>query len=145
MRVPIVTVAVCNGSEDTIEMLSAALTLRGYRAVGAVVTAIKRGRLNLEEFLARENPQVVVWDISLPYEENWLGFQSLRAQLVRGQRGVVLTTTHKANLDRLVATDTGAIEVVGKPYDINLICDAVQRALPGGSAVTSERTGVSID
>jgi hypothetical protein len=41
----------------------------------------------------------------------------------------VLTTTNKRQLDSLVGQETGAIEVVGKPYDLEAIVDAVTRGL----------------
>jgi len=33
----------------------------------------------------------------------------------------VLTTTHKQHLDALAGLDTGAIEIIGKPYDLGVI------------------------
>lgn len=40
---------------------------------------------------------------------------------------IVLTTMNKQQLDSLVGCDTGAIEIVGKPYDLTAIADAVER------------------
>ena len=42
---------------------------------------------------------------------------------------IVLTTTNKTHLDSLVGRDSGAIEIVGKPYDMQSIADAVARGL----------------
>ena len=55
-------------------------------------------------------------------------------QLIRELRPLlhctlVLTTTHKEHLDALAGQDTGAFEVVGKPYDIETIADAVVQGL----------------
>ena len=134
MAEPMHTVAICNSSDDTIEVLSAVLTLRGYRCVSAHVTDIKRGTLDFAAFLAREDPRVIVWDIALPYDRNWEFFEGLRASDAFEGRGIVLTTTHKANLEKAIGRDSGAIEILLKPYDIAVICDAVQQAVssPGG-------------
>ena len=44
-----------------------------------------------------------------------------------------MTTTHKANLENLVGP-TEAIEIVGKPYDLQQIVDAVKRAVERGQS-----------
>ena len=136
------TVAVINSSDDTIEVLCAVLTLRGFRCVSAHVTDIKRGRLDFAAFLAREEPRAIVWDIALPYDRNWEFFESLRVSGAFDNRGIVLTTTHKANLEKIIGHDSGAIEILLKPYDIAMICEAVEQAVgapvvdwPGGAQV----------
>ncbi len=44
-------------------------------------------------------------------------------------RGLVLTTTNKDRLDEVVGHDSHAIEVVGKPYDVQQIMTAITAAL----------------
>ncbi len=44
-------------------------------------------------------------------------------------RGPVLTTTNKARLDEVVKHDSLAIEVIGKPYDLQQIRGAIIAAL----------------
>jgi hypothetical protein len=38
------------------------------------------------------------------------------------------------HLDKLAGHDTGAIEILGKPYDLDMVVKAVQKALPPGAA-----------
>ena len=140
MAEPMHTVAVCNSSDDTIEVLCAVLTLRGYRCVSAHVTDIKRGTIDFAAFLTCEDPRVIVWDIALPYDRNWEFFQSLRSSGTFDGRGIVLTTTHKANLEKVIGHESGAIEVLLKPYDVSVICDAVQQAAGSAPAEPSDRT-----
>lgn len=42
---------------------------------------------------------------------------------------MVLTTTHKQHLDTLAGQDTGAFEIIGKPYDFAEIVSAVAQGL----------------
>lgn len=50
---------------------------------------------------------------------------------------IVLTTTHLQHLNGLVGQDTGALELVGKPYDLEATLTATPRRL-------SERDGQAI-
>jgi len=71
---------------------------------------------------------VIVYDIAPPYEENWQFLQLVKdAQQAQG-RQFVLTTTNKAVLERLVG-QTDAIEIIGKPFDLDEIVTAVKKKL----------------
>jgi len=123
-------VAVFNASQDTVDMICAELTGHGYRCVPGHVTDVKQGETDFIAFIEQENPQVIVWDISPPYDKNWAFFQLIRSSTALRGRGMVLTTTHKTHLDQLAGENTGALEIIGKPYDLNLISQAVGRAMP---------------
>ena len=58
-------------------------------------------------------------------------------KLVRSSQPVqtcrfVLTTTNKPALDKLVGA-TEAIEIIGKPYDLERVVEAVRTALDGAA------------
>jgi CheY-like chemotaxis protein len=123
------TVAVFNASDDTVEMIKVLLSERGYRAISGEVDHVKSGELNFVQFMETHKPDAIVWDIAPPYDRNWNFFQLLRTAGPLAHCPVVLTTTHKEHLDSLAGQDTGAIEIVGKPYDLQVIADAVARAI----------------
>jgi DNA-binding response OmpR family regulator len=125
------TVMVFNASDDTVEMLRALLTQQGYRAIDGEVDQIKSGDANLIELVEKYQPDAIIWDIAPPYDKNWNFFQLVRAARPLEHCAIVLTTTHKQHLDSLIGRDSGAIEIVGKPYDLQIIVDAVVRGIEG--------------
>jgi hypothetical protein len=54
-----------------------------------------------------------------------------RLDVMQG-RTVVVTTTHKQNLEKLVGPTDG-LEIIGKPYDVQQVVTAVERAVNGGA------------
>ena len=130
------TIAVINSNEDTTEMLRACLQNSGFSSVViGHVTEIKRGQLDFLKFIETYDPDVFVWDISIPYEENWRFVQLMMSSDRMHGRRVVLTTTNKRALEALVG-HTETIEIIGKPYDLEQVVRAVRKA--AGVAPQSE-------
>src|SRR5262245_42806649 len=67
----VTSIAILNSSQDTIEVLRMALVGEGFGVVSAHVSSVKSGELDLLEFAERHTPDVFIYDIALPYEENW--------------------------------------------------------------------------
>jgi CheY-like chemotaxis protein len=129
-------VAVINSNEDTVEMLRACLQQNGFTAVATGhVPGIRNGRTDFLKFIEEHNPAVIVYDVSIPYEENWRFLHLLMSSEAMKGRKVVVTTTNKRVLEQLVGEKTDAHEIVGKPYDLQAIVDTVRRA--AGRAPTS--------
>jgi DNA-binding NtrC family response regulator len=127
----VATVAVINSNADTVEMLRLALQQRGLDSVTAHIEDIKRGALDFPRFLKEHDPRVLIYDISPPYDQNWTFLGMLRTIDAMRDRAVIVTTTHKGNLEKLVGP-TDAIEIVGKPYDLEQILLAVEHAIVAG-------------
>jgi DNA-binding response OmpR family regulator len=129
-RVSNQVVALFNASDDTVEMVQKMLNASGLSClVGCHFADLKNGRIDFSSYLARHDPRVVIFDISPPYTENWAFFQTLRDTIAMEGRGLVVTTTNKKRLDEVVGTDSAAFEIVGKPYDLNQIRNAIELAL----------------
>jgi len=123
-------VALFNASDDTVEMVQRMLDASGYHClVGCHFADLKKGRIDFARYLDLHAPEVVIFDISPPYKENWHFFKGLRDGAAMQGRGLVLTTTNKDRLDEAVGANSEAFEIVGKPYDLDEIKFAIQAAL----------------
>jgi DNA-binding response OmpR family regulator len=124
------TVALFNASDDTVEMVQRMLDASGVHClVNCRFADLRKGVIDFAQYLCEHDPHVVIIDISPPYEQNWAFFRTLRDDYAMLGRGLVLTTTNKNRLDEGVGHDSLAIEVVGKPYDLQQVMTAITGAL----------------
>jgi DNA-binding response OmpR family regulator len=123
-------VALFNASDDTVEMVQRMLAAAGIHClVNCRFADLRKGVVDFAGYLHEHNPDVVIFDISPPYQQNWAFFRTFRDDAAMRERGLVLTTTNKDRLDEVVGQDSHAIEVVGKPYDLDQIMTAIAAAL----------------
>ena len=122
-------VAVVNSNEDTVEMLRVCLTEAGFTSVvEGHVRDFKTGAADFTEYLRRYDPALLVYDVSIPYEQNWNFLRLVLDSASMRGRKIIVTTTNKKRLEELVGP-TDALEIVGKPYDLEQIVTAVKSAL----------------
>jgi DNA-binding response OmpR family regulator len=121
-------VALFNASDDTIDMVQKLLTDAGNEQtlIWCHFADLKKGIVNFSKYMDRHNPEVVIFDISPPYDENWTYFKEMRDAETMNGRGIVLTTTNKNRLDEVLGEDSGALEVVGRPKDLQEIDAAIK-------------------
>ena len=123
------SVLILNSSQDTIDVLKVALEQQGFVVAWAHVAAVKSGEADLLALVDQHSPDVIIYDIALPYEENWTFLRLLQtSDALKGIRWV-LTTTHRKRLMELVGEVGDVHEIVGKPYDLKQIVDAVKGSL----------------
>ena len=121
-------IAVFNSSDDTVEMLRTALEADGLHTVSGHIGELKKGELDFVAFVEHHRPAVIVYDISLPYDTNWNFLKLVRSSLPAQSCRFILTTTNKPALDKVVG-ETEALEIIGKPYDLDRVVAAVRAAL----------------
>jgi DNA-binding response OmpR family regulator len=134
-------VALFNASDDTVEMVQRMLDASGFNClVGCHFSDLRKGGIDFARYLGQHEPEVVIFDISPPYAENWEFFKTLRDGKAMEGRGLVVTTTNKDRLDETAGKDSEAFEIVGKPYDLDQIKVAIHAALKRASEVKPQRS-----
>ena len=122
-------VVVFNASEDTVDLLTTFFGALGLDAAGETWPA--RDPLSLEivqDFVRRHHPDVIVFDVSFPYDHNWTRYCEFRQADGVRDIPIVLTTTNKRALHDIIGA-TEALEIIGKPYDLDELAMAVKRVL----------------
>jgi DNA-binding NarL/FixJ family response regulator len=122
-------VAILNSNDDTVEMLRVMLESEGMVAVSAHVSDMRRGHLDFAGFIAEHDPEVIIYDVVPPYDRSWLFFTHLRAMPTMANRRFVLTSTNPQRVLQVATPEQPVHEIIGKPYDVQIIVDAVKKAL----------------
>jgi hypothetical protein len=122
-------VAILNSNDDTVEMLRAMLEIEGMVAVTAHVSDLRRGQFDFAGFLSEHDPRVIIFDIPPPYDRSWLFLQHLRALPSMKGRKFVLTSTNPQRVQQIASPEEPVYEIIGKPYDLQVIIDAVRKGL----------------
>ena len=68
-------IAIINTSEETLQLLQELMMDAGFASVSAYVPEFKRGERDIGAFFREYQPQAVLYDIAIPYIENWKFFQ----------------------------------------------------------------------
>jgi DNA-binding NtrC family response regulator len=118
-------IAVLNSSTDLVNVLKTALEDDGFPTVTLVSTTAD-GAAGPLAFLRRHHPAVAVYSVSPPYREGWEILQEIRQ---RWQGGAYVITTTNLGALRTWVGPADAIELIGKPYDLEEITQALRRVL----------------
>jgi hypothetical protein len=130
-------VALFNASDDTIDMVQSLLTKSGgdQTLIWCHFADLKKGIVDFGKYIDKHNPEVVIFDLSPPYDENWHFFKTMRDAKAMDGRGIVLTTTNKNRLDEVLGEDSHALEVVGRAKDLQQIDAAIKAETRKAAAV----------
>jgi DNA-binding response OmpR family regulator len=121
-------IAVFNTSEDTTDMLRHYFEHKGFVVVTAFTHALRDGKTDLEALMRQYQPVAIVYDIALPYEQNWRLCEQIRSSPACAGVPFVITTTNEAQVRKVAGTEP-VLEIVGKPYDLDQLVERVRRAI----------------
>jgi DNA-binding response OmpR family regulator len=122
-------VAILNTAPDTVDLLRRVMEQAGFTVVTGFIHDIRDGRLDIEAFLGQHKPAAIVYDVAIPYEENWRFFQHVKSMAICAGCRFVLTTTNAAQVQKIAGADEHLHEIVGKPYDLGEVVRAVKEAI----------------
>ena len=120
-------VVVLDSDLDTSEMLRMALEAAGFDVVPGNLHAFRTGQQDLFMFLEGVTPDVILYDLGPPYETNWRYLQLARLHPSFARCGLVITTTNRRAVERLVSLPI--VEIFAKPYDLDHLVAAVRNAI----------------
>jgi len=120
--------AVFNTSEDTTDMLRVVLERAGFVVVTAFTNHLRDSRVDLDAFMRQHRPKVIVYDIAIPYEENWRLFEHISRSPACEGVFFVVTTTNVTHVSKIAGPGHDLHEIVGKPYDLEEVVRAVKES-----------------
>jgi CheY-like chemotaxis protein len=120
-------IAVVNSNDDLVALLKEALERDGYSVVTGHIHDFRLGPRDFGSFLRAHKPAAVIYDIAIPYDENWEYLQTLLTLPEAQQTSFVVTTVNlRALTDRVGPTE--AIEIQGgHADDLDSVVDAIHR------------------
>ena len=120
------TILVVEDVEDTRQMLVIQLRGQGYKVVEAA-----DGREALEA-AARDHPDLVLMDLSLPTLDGLSAVYRLRESATTARVPVIACTAHSPDLHLKAARAVGCDEYVTKPVDLPKLTELIGRLLADG-------------
>jgi CheY-like chemotaxis protein len=125
------SLVVLNTSAETIELLKAWFEGEGMTVHPATVTEFRTGGGDIAAFLAKAAPDVIIYDVALPYVANWQFLQQLQMDGSFKDVPLVVTTPNAHVLRTIsdVLNPEGTHEIVGKPADMRQLTAKVRNQL----------------
>ena len=126
-----VDIGVISASDEVSEGIEWALRSAGWRTARAAPSDFKRGRISFVDFLNEFDPVVLVWEVAVPFEENWAYFQTIRHDPAVVDRRFVLITNNGRALRKVIAPpDRKAplLEFLATPTHLDELCTSIRRA-----------------
>jgi DNA-binding NtrC family response regulator len=122
-------VMIVNTSPDTVELLRIVLENAGLVVVSTFTHDVRTGHVDFESMIRQFQPKLIIYDIALPYDKNWREFLTTAAMPACKGITFVLTTTNARHVKEVAGESQKIYEIVGKPYDLDILVQAVKQGL----------------
>lgn len=109
------------------DMLSRRLTRRGF-----AVSIAEDGEQALA-MVARERPDLVLMDMSLPVIDGWEATRRLKADPATAAIPIIALTAHALTSDRERALEAGCDDYDSKPVDLTRLTEKIAALLPAAT------------
>jgi CheY-like chemotaxis protein len=125
---------VLNSSFETLDIVKAWFEAEGMVVHTATVSQFRTGGADLAGFIATTAPDVIVYDVALPYVANWRFLQNLRDDGPLKGRSVIVTTPNEQVLSSVSHLLNGEVthEIIGKPADMQQLTVKVTQLIAVG-------------
>lgn len=122
-------ILIMNTSPDTVELLRIVLENQGFVVVSTYTHDLREARVDLEAVTRQYAPRLVIYDIAPPYDKNWRQFLITRAMPAMQGINFLVTTTNARHVKEAAGENRTIYEIVGKPYDLDILVQAVKDAI----------------
>jgi CheY-like chemotaxis protein len=120
--------AVLNDSRPVVRMLRNWFVKNGHHCSSAIVADMPQAHTEVEKFLNDKNPDVVIYDVAIPYASSWDLLDVIRKLPSVKSLPFVVTTPNKKELDEAVGRKTNTLEIAGQDTDLQRLLKAVEKA-----------------
>lgn len=118
-------ILIVEDNEMNLDMLSRRLERRGFEIISA-----GDGQAGVET-AEREQPDLILMDMSLPVMDGWAATRTLRQQPETANIPVIALTAHAMSTDRDKALEAGCDDYDTKPIELPRLLEKISRLLDG--------------
>lgn len=110
-------------NEDNAYMLSRRLSKKGFEVI------IARDGVEGIDYAHRENPDLILMDLSLPEMDGWEATRRLKQDAATGAIPIIAVSSHAMRGDREKALDAGCDDYDTKPVEFARLLAKIERLL----------------
>jgi CheY-like chemotaxis protein len=116
-------ILIVEDNEDNQDLMRFLLERAGYE-----VTAVENGLAGIEA-ARRDNPDIILMDLSLPELDGWSAAREIKADPVLAKIPLIAVTAHVLAGDRRKALEAGFDTYISKPINIHMFDITVGKVL----------------
>jgi len=120
-------VLIVDGSPDTTDLLVEYFTFKKWRATGMLAPQVQSD-IDAGTLVGTYAPDAIIFDVAIPYDVYWNTCRAVMSD-PRVHCPVIVTTTNEWALRRITCSTHPAMDIIGKPYDLERLFERVEAAV----------------